>query len=60
VVEAGPVTLRVSGTHFAVRRGTDATTVVVQRGVVDVEVGDRHVLVHAGERWPPSMSAVLR
>jgi hypothetical protein len=58
VVEAGAVTVRVIGTHFAVRRVEDATTVDVQRGVVDVEIGEEHVLVHAGEHWPPSPRAV--
>jgi len=59
VVEAGAVTVRVIGTHFAVGRGVDGTTVDVQRGVVDVEAGEKHVLVHAGEHWPPSNSAVV-
>jgi hypothetical protein len=57
VVEAGPVTVRVIGTHFAVGRGADGTTVDVQRGVVDVESGEQHVLVHAGEHWPLSSLA---
>src|ERR1700734_693813 len=57
VVEAGPVTVRVIGTHFAVGRGADGTTVDVQRGVVDVESGEQHVLVHAGEHWPSSSLA---
>jgi len=59
VVEAGPVTVRVIGTHFAVGRGAEGTTVDVQRGVVDVESGEQHVLVHAGEHWPSTSAAVL-
>ncbi len=54
IVQAGPVEVRVVGTHFVVTRTGPAVTVDVQRGKVEVTSGELHTLVAAGAHWPPS------
>ncbi|MDP9037161.1 MAG: FecR family protein, partial [Myxococcota bacterium] len=52
IVQAGPVEVRVIGTHFVVTRAGTAVGVEVQRGTVEVISGDQHTFVAAGAHWP--------
>ncbi len=54
IVQAGPVEVRVIGTHFVVTRAGPSVGVEVQRGTVEVISGDQHTLVAAGAHWPSS------
>jgi hypothetical protein len=58
VVEAGPVEVRVIGTHFVVTRQGLATSVDVQRGQVEVTSDGSSSLVAAGQHWPAASAAV--
>jgi transmembrane sensor len=55
VVQAGPMQVRVLGTHFHVTRSGDVAQVDVQKGVVEVSARGTTALVHPGESWslPP-------
>jgi hypothetical protein len=57
-VEAGEVTVRVVGTHFAVARSAADVDVDVQRGVVEVTSNGEHRDVRAGESWPSNPGAL--
>ncbi len=54
-VQAGAVSVRVVGTHFAVSREAATVDVNVQRGVVAVTANGQETAVHAGEQWPPAV-----
>jgi hypothetical protein len=55
VVVAGPVRVRVVGTHFRVERSGERTRVAVSEGKVEVRVGDAVSYLEAGEsRFFPS------
>jgi len=57
VVDAGPVEVRVVGTHFGVVRRGDGVTVDVERGAVEVTSQGVHTMVEAGSHWPKAPEA---
>ncbi|HUS64244.1 MAG TPA: FecR family protein, partial [Kofleriaceae bacterium] len=55
-VRAGAVRVRVIGTRFSVVRDGDSGRVSVVHGTVEVTVNGQVSLVHAGERWPQTVT----
>jgi transmembrane sensor len=61
VVVAGPVRVRVVGTHFRVERSGERTRVSVSEGKVEVQEGDARTYLEAGEsRFFPSAPVVVK
>jgi len=61
VVVAGPVRVRVVGTHFRVERSGERTRVSVTEGKVEVQEGETRSYLEAGEsRFFPSLVATNR
>jgi FecR protein len=65
IVQAGDVTVRVVGTHFAVSRdgdnadGSTHASVDVERGTVDVRGAGAAALLHAGDHWSTAPSPAI-
>lgn len=61
VVVAGPVRVRVVGTHFRVERAGERTLVSVSEGKVEVQEGEARSYLEAGEsRYFPSAAEVAK